>query len=151
MHGTVETKPKAPVTYMARTRINAILLIGAGLWLTGAAWLLLHFFMVRETDFGPARDPLEHWSIVAHGAFAFAALWLFGVLWGTHITKRWKAKRHRWSGGLLFLFLATLSLSGYLLYYVGDDAAREFISKGHWIIGLASPLPFLLHWLVRMR
>jgi len=151
MHGSIQTKPAAPTSDMKRARINAIFVIGGGLWLTGVAWLLLHFFMVRQTDFGPSRDPLEHWSIVAHGAFAFAALWMFGVLWGTHITKRWKAKRHRRTGGLLFLIVAALSVTGYLLYYVGDDAVRELIAKSHWIIGLALPLPFLLHWLIRMR
>jgi hypothetical protein len=151
MHGTVQTNPLKPVTYMARARINSIFVIGIGLWLSGAAWLLLHYFMLRQTDFGPQHDPLEHWSIVAHGAFAFAAIWIFGLLWGTHIVKRWKAKRHRWSGSLLFAFLALLVVSGYLLYYVGDDQLRELTSKVHWIVGLGLPLPFVLHWLVRMR
>lgn len=151
MHGTAETKPAPQIAYMARTRINGIFVIGLGLVLTGASWLLLHYFMVRQTEFGPTRDPLEHWSLVAHGAFAFAALWMFGLLWGTHIVRRWKAKRHRWSGSLLFAFVALLCVSGYLLYYVGGDESRELISKVHWIVGLALPLPFVMHWLLRMR
>lgn len=145
MHAPVQTK------YLTSARIKAIFVIGAGLWLTGGVWLLLHHFMMRQTDYGPAPDPLERWSLVAHGAFAFASLWMFGLLWGAHIVKRWKAKRHRLSGGLMFVALAALMVSGYLLYYVGDDGWRALIGKGHWIIGLALPLPFALHWIVRAR
>jgi hypothetical protein len=38
-----------------------------------------------------------------------------------------------------------LMLSGYLLYYVGDDTARSVISVLHWTIGLAAPVVFFMH------
>lgn len=119
--------------------------VGLGLWLSGALWLAFHYFMRREGEFGPAPNPLEHWWLVAHGLFGFAALWLFGLLWGQHIAGAWKAGRHRISGGLIFATLALLIASGYLLYYTGGDETRSIVSLIHWTIGLALPLPFIVH------
>jgi hypothetical protein len=60
--------------------------IVAGLWLSGGLWLLLHYFLTSESEFGPQRNPLEPWWLKFHGAFAFAAIWLFGLLWGKHVS-----------------------------------------------------------------
>ncbi len=125
-------------------RRRALYVIGIGVWLTGGLWLIFHYFLVRQGEFGPVENPLEPWWLKLHGAFAFAALWIFGLLWGIHITKFWKHQRRRWSGGILAGIFSLLILSGYLLYYVGDDTARPLISVVHWGIGLASP--FLLVW-----
>jgi len=123
--------------------------IGLGLWLTGAIWLVFHYFLKVETDFGRAENPLTHWWLAAHGLFAFASLWLFGLLWGQHIVGAWKSGRHRISGGVLFAILAILIASGYLLYYAGGDGTRDAISLLHWIIGLAIPLPFIVHRFIK--
>jgi hypothetical protein len=42
-----------------------------------------------------------------------------------------------------------LILSGYFLYYVGDDRSRQIISKTHWILGLLLPLAYLIHRLAK--
>src|ERR1051326_1224304 len=119
--------------------------IGLGLWATGALWLLLHYFFAPETPFGPSPHPLEFWSRAAHGAFGFAALWLFGMLWGTHIVEGWRALRRRWSGSAMFSMFAWLVVSGYLLYYLGGEQPLAITTLLHWSVGLLSPLPFLLH------
>lgn len=122
-----------------------------GIWLTGSIWLLFHYFVVAQTPFGPTRHPLEHWSLVAHGAFAFGSLWLMGFLWCTHVTRRWRLKRHRKSGGALFGVMLLLILSGYLLYYIAGDELRDATGITHWVIGLAMPVFLLIHWSVRRR
>jgi len=120
-------------------------LVGSGLWLTGTLWLVFHYFMMQLTPFGPEPHPLEHWWLSLHGLFAFLALWVFGWLWGRHIIWGWKAKRHRLTGGLLFVLLFVLVLSGYLLYYPPSDRSLPVIAVLHWTIGLALLVPFLLH------
>src|SRR5262249_24709238 len=100
-------------------------------------------------EFGPTTNPLEPWLLRLHGAFAFFTLWIFGLLWGIHIAKLWPGKRKKWSGGILTGVFLLLILSGYLLYYVGDDRVRPFISAIHWAIGLIAPLLFLWHRLRR--
>ncbi len=125
--------------------------IGVGVWTSGVLWLVFHYFLEQKGEFGPTANPLEPWWLKLHGLFAFAAVWLFGLLWGIHITKLWPHRRRRWSGGVLTGIFLLLILSGYLLYYVGDDRVRPFLSIAHWGIGLASPIFFFWHRLRRKR
>ena len=120
-----------------------------GVWITGVSWLVFHYFFLRYTDFGPTHHPLEHWSIVLHGAFAFFSTWLMGYLWATHVSTRWRLQRHRKTGGALFTLMMTLILTGYLLYYLSSDELRDITSVVHWVVGLALPVFFLGHWLIR--
>ena len=135
---------------LGRRRRLAIYIVGAGVWLSGGVWLLFHYFLGKQGDFGPIENPLTPWWLRLHGAFGFAAIWIFGLLWGTHITVAWPHHRRRWSGGILAGVSISLIVSGYLLYYVGDDAIRPIVSVLHWTIGLACPVFFVVHR-VRLR
>ncbi len=134
---------------LGRSRRWQLYIVGIGVWLSGGLWLLFHYFFVRQGDFGPVENPLTPWWLRLHGAFAFASIWIFGLLWATHVTVAWPRKRRRWSGGLLAGVFLVLIVSGYLLYYVGDDAIRPIISVLHWATGLAAPAFFLVHRLRR--
>lgn len=135
---------------MTRSRKWALYVVGIGVWLSGGLWLLFHYFFEEQGDFGPKTHPLEPWWLKMHGAFAFASIWIFGMLWAVHITRTWRGRRRRWSGGILTGIFAWLVVSGYLLYYIGDDRARALVSLLHWSIGLASPVSFGAHR-VRVR
>lgn len=130
------------------TRIG-IYTIGIGVWLSGVLWLLFHYFVLHLGPLGPTTSPLEPWWLKLHGAFAFAAIWIFGLQWRVHIPAGWSGGRRRLSGGLLAGFLAWLIVSGYLLYYVGGEQFRSTVSLAHWLIGLAAPIGFLAHRLER--
>jgi hypothetical protein len=125
--------------------------VSVGIWLSGLLWLIFHYFVVRNTAFGPAPHPLEHWWLIAHGAMAFASVWLMGYLWGTHVVKRWRLRRHRKTGGTLFATMILLIISGYLLYYIAGDDWRSITAIVHWAIGLAMPLALIAHWWIRAR
>ena len=145
------TRPVLPsrAPQLSDARRRAIYTVGAGIWLTGASWLLFHYLLASNGPFGPSPHPLEFWSRAAHGAFGFASLWVFGMLWGAHVVEGWRSLRRRWSGSLLFILFAWLVVSGYLLYYLGNDGLISAISLVHWAVGLATPLPFLLHRFAR--
>ncbi len=132
----------ARLTASRRALVN---LTWLGVWGTGVAWLVLHYFMVRQGEFGPERSAFEPWALKLHGAFAFLALWTLGLLWGVHIVNGWNLHRRRWSGGALAGVLLVLVVSGYLLYYVGDDQPRAIASLTHWLVGLALPVVYLCH------
>jgi hypothetical protein len=134
---------------LGRRRRWVLYIVGAGVWLTGGLWLLFHYFLVKQGEVGPTTNPLEPWWLKLHGAFGFAAVWMFGLLWGIHIAKLWPHKRKRWSGAVLTGVFALLILSGYLLYYVGDDRFRPVISALHWVVGLACPIFWVCHRLKR--
>ena len=134
---------------ISRRRRLLTYVVGAGLWATGALWLLFHFFLQRQTDFGPTPHPLEYWWRSTHGFFGFASLWTFGLLWGAHVADAWKSGRHRVSGSALFAVLCWLIVSGYLLYYLGNDRLISVVSMLHWSVGLLLPVPFIIHRLSR--
>jgi hypothetical protein len=131
-------------------RRSLVYIIIAGTWITGGVWLIYHYFLVRQGEFGPETNPLEPWSLRLHGAFAFAAIWIFGLLWPVHIAKLWPHARRRWSGGTVTALFLALIISGYLLYYVGDERIRPSVSEVHWITGVASPIA-LLHRIRRRK
>jgi Kef-type K+ transport system membrane component KefB len=105
--------------------------IAIGIWLSGAAWLVLHYLMRQQGEFGPQAHPLEPWALKGHGAFAFAAIWMAGMLWAAHVVNAWPQKRRRPSGIALLCLLIVLIVSGYLLYYAGDEELRSVISTVH--------------------
>lgn len=130
---------------IARPRRRIVSGVGLCLWLTGAVWLLSHEVFVPQGEYGPAYRGLDAWILMLHGALGFAALWLFGLLWGTHITAGWAQSRRRRSGTALFGLASLLFLSAYGLYYCGDEAIRPWIAVTHWSLGLAAPGMFILH------
>lgn len=120
-----------------------------GLWLSGAAWLVLHYFLQRSGEFGPQPNPLEPWALKLHGAFAFGALWIGGLLWAVHVVPAWQ-RGHRWASGIATVALfVILAVSGYLLYYASAESLRAGVTLLHWLLGLAAIVPLLIH--VRRR
>jgi len=140
----VRAPVRGPIRLSASRRA-AVYVVFAATWLTGGLWLLFHYFLTSQGEFGPEPHPLEPSWLRLHGAAAFAALWTLGLLWGVHIVNAWQARRRRWSGGALFGVGAVLIVTGWLLYYAGDDGLRSVASIAHWGLGLAAPALFLFH------
>lgn len=119
---------------------------GAILWLTGAAWVLLHYFGEVQGEFGPETNPAQPWLLRLHGLVLIPAILALGSLLVVHIPKGWGDKGQRVVGIALTVFFGALVLSGYMLYYVGDDSLRDFSSLFHWVIGILIPAIFLWHY-----
>ena len=135
----------APRLYLTRRGKFAIYGVLGATWGSGVLWLVVHYFLARQGEFGAEPHPLEHWSLALHGAGAFATLLLGGWLWKAHVAPWWDSPNRRHSGIVLIALGAVLIGSGYLLYYASGDALRELIGKLHWIVGLALALPLLVH------
>lgn len=142
---------RLPPRLFSLPRVGLVYGVLGGLWISGVAWLLLHYFLQRAGDFGPIPHPLEAWTLKLHGALAFAALWTGGVLWAVHIVPAWRRGHRRSSGIVSVALFALLALSGYLLYYAGDDALRAVVALVHWLVGLGALAPVLVHVLRRLR
>ena len=134
-----------PTLRLPRARRLGLYVVGLGLWLSGASWLFFHYGQSHPGEFGLGAHPMEPWCLRLHGAFAFAAIWIFGLLWGAHIAPGWAGVRHRRSGGWLVGSLIWLTVSGFLLYYLTGDQARSATSLLHWSVGLAVPVLFAAH------
>jgi hypothetical protein len=120
-------------------------LLWLGLIASGATWLILHYLIQYEGEFGPERNPFEALCMKLHGGLAFLALWFGGLMWGTHMLKAWKQRRRRLTGALLLAAFLLLILSGYLLYYATGGGLRPAVSVIHWGMGLGMPLLYAVH------
>lgn len=136
---------------LAKWQIWLLSLSGTLLWLSGSAWLLLHFYGQATGEFGPEANPLEPWMLRLHGFVMLPALLGVGGLFIAHFPKGWIHRPQRIIGIVLGVFLAILAITGYLLYYVGDDDLRTLFSKTHWIAGLAVPAAFIWHYVNGLR
>ena len=140
-----QSAPSPSALRLPRGQRLGLYVVGLGLWLSGALWLLYHYGSRQPGEFGLGTHPLEPWWLRLHGAFAFAAIWMFGLLWGAHIAPGWAGGRHRRSGGWLVGSLVWLTVSGFLLYYLTGDQSRSAASLLHWSVGLACPALFATH------
>lgn len=149
---------------MRRTRVASLnrvapwqrRLLHASAWLlaaSGVAWLGIHYLWGAGA--GELPHPLEPWLIRLHGAAAFAALFVAGVLSAGHIPNGWrltapKMRRADLAGqrrtGLAMTTLGAAAVfSGYLLYYFAPEPVRPSLGWVHAIIGLTMTLLVPLH------
>lgn len=114
------------------------------LFLSGIAWMWLHFFGRQENSFEDNVYVYKSRALKIHGAAAMAFLVVFGVLIPTHMQKNWQGKINRLSGSIFVGVNLILIVTGYGLYYFGGEACREM---AHWIhIALGIAFPGFLLW-----
>ncbi|QWE00820.1 hypothetical protein FD967_01890 [Polynucleobacter sp. JS-Mosq-20-D10] len=106
--------------------------------LTGTAYLLGHEFHIERVVLG------AHSVLAWHGIAAILATIALGSVLPFHLKSGLKSKRKLWSGLSQLAFLATLLVSGALLYY-GPAEIRDGVVTTHWMIGIAFFIIFLLH------
>jgi hypothetical protein len=114
--------------------IFGTLLLTAGVWLWAQSNL--------STD-----NPLPSLMMKIHGGAAMAALVLLGALIH-HIRRGWIAKKNRLSGSIFLAVIFFLVVTGYGLYYSGDEQLRSLISRSHTWIGLGLLLLIPAHVLL---
>ncbi len=113
----------------------------AVLFITGLAWLALHFL-----DEGSDTGTLAlAWSMKLHGAAAMMSLYLFGMLWGPHIRNAWVRQRNRTAGAMLVILTIALVLTGYALYYVNGELVRQSAEVLHWSAGMVVCIALWIH------
>lgn len=136
---------------LTRNRRIALYVTAVGVWLTGAIWLIFHYYLQSEGPFGFESHPLEKTWIILHAGFSFVAIWLFGMLWGIHIVRGWNMKWRRKSGGTMVGVMVVLIVSGYSLYYIESQVIDDWTAIFHWVVGLAALVMFFVHWLSKSR
>ena len=99
----------------------------------GALVLTAGVWLWAQSSLSP-DNPVPSLMMKIHGAAAMAALILLGALLN-HIRRGWTAKKNRLSGVTLLAVILFLILTGYGLYYAGDEQLRAFISRSHTWIG----------------
>ena len=126
--------------------------VSAVLWLSGIVWLYFRYYAESRDEFGPQAHPVQAMSLKIHGMAAIVFLIIFGTLL-YHIRPGWRQKQQRPSGVSLLTTCIILILTGWGLYYVGDEQLRSLTSIIHCILGLSLPGIIFFHvWrIVRRR
>jgi hypothetical protein len=118
------------------------------LWLSGGAWLTLHYFFASRGQFGSTPNAAEPALLTVHGCIAVASVFLLGWLTATHVVPRWGTGPRRPTGIVLAVVAAVLTLTGYALYYT-TDTLNGLAAAIHEIVGVAALVAALAHWLKR--
>jgi hypothetical protein len=131
---------------MPRGQRSAVYLIVGSLWLSGCLWLYLDHFLASRGQFGITPHPLEPPILLLHGAVGVLSMYLFGWITARHAARWWPRGLRRLSGGLLAAFLAVLSVSGFALFFLVDDASLHAVALIHDVVGLAVTVFAIQHW-----
>jgi hypothetical protein len=115
------------------------------LWGSGVLWLVFHYFLRTEGEFGPVPNPFEKWWLSLHGLAAFAALVAIGTVLPVHVRRGWDLNKNRATGLGMNGALAWLAVTGYALYYFADPDTRPWLPWLHWVAGLGMPALIALH------
>jgi hypothetical protein len=114
------------------------------LLLSGAVWAWINHLDQTAQASERTRD-FKPWILKLHGLSAMLFVLLLGTLLPGHVRRAWRASRNRRSGAFFLTAAGALTLSGYLLYYIGDEAWRNAMSNFHLWLGLAAPVLLLWH------
>jgi hypothetical protein len=136
---------------MSRGQRMAIYLIVGLLWLSGCLWLYVDYFMATRGQFGITPHPLESPLLLLHGAVAVLSMYLFGWITARHVVRWWPRGLRRLSGGSLAASLAVLTLSGFALFFLVDDASLRIAAMIHDVVGLAVTVLIVQHWFFALR
>lgn len=135
----------------ARRPVLWLYATGTLLWASGLAWLASHYLVSSRDAFGELSHPWDAVWLRWHGAAMMAFLVALGALLPTHIVPAWRRRTNRWSGLVMLAVVAVLTLSGYGLYYAGDEQLRRSISAIHWGVGLCAAVALLAHRVLGKR
>ena len=119
---------------------SGLYLTGVAVLASGVVWLMVHDAARPERVDAAAME--------IHGGSAMVLLVLIGAASALHAPAAWREGKNRWSGATLAAALTLLVLTGFLLYYLGDERARSVVSMVHWTVGLAAAALLGVHvWL----
>jgi hypothetical protein len=119
--------------------------VSVTLFLSGVAWVWLGWLAERNEGRAELLRSLKPWLLKLHGAAAMAFLLALGILIPTHLKRAWRAQRNQVNGGFFVTVMALLVVTGYGLYYFGDDRWRSAASWIHLLLGFGAPALLGLH------
>jgi uncharacterized membrane protein YbjE (DUF340 family) len=119
----------------------AIYLAFVVLFVTGAAWLVAD----------KLKESADVWQSIAanllmvHGGAAIVTLMLLGALIPLHLRRTWRAGKNLFTGTAMATFNVVLIATAFGLYYHGSEEVRPWMSRIHYVFGLALPALLLVH------
>lgn len=115
--------------------------------LSGIVFAVMKYAMESDDPFAVANHPLQPYALDAHVIVAPVALFGFGLIFHSHIWKKYRspARARRSSGLAIMSLLIPMTLSGYLLQVSANETMRETMAILHWISSGVFALGYLVH------
>ncbi|MGH7953346.1 MAG: hypothetical protein ACREFE_15740 [Limisphaerales bacterium] len=107
----------------------------------GFAWIQ---HLDQEGRAGDTLLQIKTKLIAVHGFSAMFFVLLLGTLLVSHIQRAWLGRKNRPNGVLFLSAVGLLTLSGYALYYLGNESLRDADAQFHLWLGVVTPA--LLGW-----
>jgi hypothetical protein len=114
------------------------------LFISGVAWAGANHLDEAGAAGDSVRD-LKTWLLKIHGFSAMAFVLVLGTLLPLHVRRAWHAQKNRKNGFGFLSVVSLLVLSGYALYYLGDEDWRNAAGQFHLWLGLVSPALLVWH------
>lgn len=117
------------------------------LGLSGLVWAWMRYLLEPVDEFSILHHPAEPDVRVLHLLVAPAALFLWGVVWRSHVWARWRVgvQQRRRTGLVLMLLVLPMVASGYGLQVTDEPAWREAWIWIHGVSGTLFALVYLAH------
>ena len=129
---------------LSRRHRWSVYLLGLVLLISGLAWAWLHRLDEGGIAQGSWRE-FKPWLMKVHGFAALGFVLLLGTLLPVHVRHSWHARRNRANGAFFLSSVSILTLTGYALYYLGNEKLRALCSNVHFWLGAFIPLLLILH------
>lgn len=132
----------------------ALYAVCALLWASAGGWWLLAGERLSAAPGAPFEAAAELWRprlLAVHGLAAYLFLVVCGSFVPRHMRRAFSAKANRGSGISTVAAAAVLAVSGWGLYYLGDEAWREAARLVHDLLGFLLPVGLFLHVLFGRR
>lgn len=129
---------------LSRRHRWSLYLVGLALLLSGLGWVWLHQLDEAGNIRGLWRE-VTPVLMTVHGLVAAAFVLLLGTLLPVHVRHSWHARRNRANGAFFLTTVGMLTLTGYLLYYLGNERLRALCSNVHFWLGAIIPLLLIWH------
>jgi cyanate permease len=113
------------------------------LFISGALWLAAD--SLKDAPDGERWQAISANLLMVHGGAAMVTLMLFGAMVPIHLLRAWRAKRNRWTGGVMAVLNAILIITAFGLYYLGGEEVRPWMSNVHLGAGFSLPLLLFIH------
>lgn len=133
-------RAKIPLPY--RLTLIGVILTS---WTTGITIYILQKWVRVQGEFGLTYHPSLSNFRQIHGAAAFAMMIIYGYILAAHVPSGWKQRRQRKLGLLLLALQFLLIISGYIIYYTGNENLFYLTATTHIITGLTFPLILIAH------
>jgi succinate dehydrogenase/fumarate reductase cytochrome b subunit len=78
-------------------------------------------------------------------------MYLLGWISARHVRRWWTGRLRRVSGGILAAIFALLTLTGFALFFISNDAWQHAAAAAHDVLGVAVTVIAIQHWFFARR